>query len=75
MGVYREDTGVVWSPGEMLWSVGRKLGERGREGRTLGLVAMQEKEEDSGVRAVLLTHEVSKAMVFLHHSCCMEMYK
>ncbi|XP_042215328.1 uncharacterized protein LOC121861543 [Homarus americanus] len=54
VGVYREDTGVVWSPGEMIES---QKQERGREGRTLGLVSVEEKERDSVVRSVLLTHK------------------
>ncbi|XP_069991854.1 metabotropic glutamate receptor 2 isoform X1 [Penaeus vannamei] len=55
VGVYREDTGVVWSPGEV-W--GADSGVHGREGRTLGLVAPEDGEENnSGVQAVLLTHE------------------
>ncbi|XP_069158690.1 metabotropic glutamate receptor 2-like isoform X1 [Procambarus clarkii] len=54
VGVYREDTGVVWTPGETLAS--EKV-ERGREGRTLGLVSVRENENNSAVRSVLLTHE------------------
>ncbi|XP_071527239.1 uncharacterized protein [Panulirus ornatus] len=57
VGVYREDTGVVWSPGKMFGSVSQELGEHGREGRTLGLVSVEEKEEDRAVKAILLTHE------------------
>nr|XP_053649863.1 uncharacterized protein LOC128700607 [Cherax quadricarinatus] len=54
VGVYREDTGVVWSPREMLGS--EKL-EYGRKGRTLGLVSIEEREKDSAIQSVLLTHE------------------
>ncbi|XP_068246040.1 metabotropic glutamate receptor 2-like [Palaemon carinicauda] len=55
VGVYREDTGVVWNnPGEV-WAVERT---RWREGRTLPLMAMQETlSNDYQVEAVLLTHE------------------
>ncbi|XP_066957972.1 metabotropic glutamate receptor 2-like [Macrobrachium rosenbergii] len=55
VGVYREDTGVVWNnPGEV-WAVERT---RWREGRTLPLMAMQETlNNDYQVEAVLLTHE------------------
>lgn len=54
--MYREDTGVVWSPG-VVW--GADASTHGREGRTLGLVAPEDGEENiSGVQAVLLTHEV-----------------
>lgn len=51
----------MWSPGEV-W--GADSGVHGREGRTLGLVAPEDGEENnSGVQAVLLTHEVYSQQV------------
>lgn len=53
VGVYREDTGVVWNnPGEV-WGVDT----RGRGGRTLPLRALHDIRDDSEVDAILLTHK------------------
>ncbi|KAK3865710.1 hypothetical protein Pcinc_028696, partial [Petrolisthes cinctipes] len=59
VGVYREDTGVVWSPGEVLLSQQQRpqRKEEGRRGRTLGLVAPSRQQEPNVVKSVLLTHQ------------------
>ncbi|XP_050688042.1 metabotropic glutamate receptor 5-like [Eriocheir sinensis] len=54
VGTYREDTGVVWAPGEMITP--EKV-EKTRKGRTLGLVAEEMEQHRGVVRTVLLTHQ------------------
>ncbi|KAG0720761.1 Metabotropic glutamate receptor 3 [Chionoecetes opilio] len=54
VGTYREDTGVVWSPGG-LFHMDRE--DKYRRGRTLGLVAGEAEGREAVVKTVLLTHE------------------